>query len=297
MIDFALTPDQRAFAAAAAELMRRRAEGGAPDASPGTWQALAEIGALGLLNKDGGGDARDLVALMGALGSALCPGPVVATVAAASLLTDEEARSLAGGRLRVTVAVGGHVPWPDAADLVLQIDGDSVWRVERDPGGPRAATLSGEPWAKGPVRRTERMQDGAGFIVAAELGLAAALLGMARGLLDRGAAHARTRVQFGRPIGTFQGVAHPLAASWAELTAADDLVRMVAAEAASGRQQAGRSRLARGQAAGAALRTAYTVHQVMGGMSFATESGISAVSTRIRQWSLLLPDAPPGRWP
>ena len=294
MIDFAMTPDQRAFAGAAAELMRKRPDAGAPDASPETWQALAQLGALALLTKDGGGDTRDLVALMGALGSVLCPGPVVATVAAASLLTEEEIRRLAAGMLRVTVTVGGHVPWPDGADIVLEVDSDTVWRVGWDAGEGYDATISGEPWARARIRRRGRVPDGTGFIVAAELGLAASLLGMAWVLLDRGAAHARTRVQFGRPIGAFQGVAHPLADSWAELTAAEELVRLVAAEAAGGHQDTARSRLARSQAAAAALRTAYAVHQAMGGMSFATESGIGAISTRIRQWSLLLPDGEPG---
>jgi len=293
MIDFAMTPDQRAFADAAAGLMRARSDGGALDASPETWRDLAELGALALLTKDGGGDTRDLVALMGALGSELCPGPVIATAAAASLLTEEEIGRLASGLLRVTVTVGGHIPWPDAADIVLEVDGDAVWRVEWDRAEALDATISGEPWVRATTRRLERAPDGTGFIVAAELGLAAALLGMARVLLDRGAAHARTRVQFGRPIGAFQGVAHPLADSWAEITAADELARLVATEAAVGSPDTARSRLARGQAAGAALRTAYVVHQAMGGMSFATESGIATISTRIRQWSLLLPDSMP----
>lgn len=290
MIDFSATTEQLAFADAAAALMRGRADAGAPDASPGTWRALAGFGALALLTKDGGGGVRDLVALMGALGSALCPGPVVATVAAAPLLSDEEIRRLAGGLLRVTVAVGGHVPWPDGADVVLEVDGDDVWRVAWEGQAPPGVTVSGEPWARATIRRGDRLPDGAGFVVAAELGLAAAVLGMARALLDRGAAHARTRVQFGRPIGGFQGVAHPLAGSWARLTAAEELVWLVATEVARGRRSTARSRLARGEATSAALQTAYVVHQVMGGMSFATESGIGAASTRIRQWSLLLPD-------
>jgi hypothetical protein len=54
-----------------------------------------------------------------------------------------------------------------------------------------------------------------------------------------------------------------------------------------------RSRLVRAEATDAALRTAYVVHQVMGGLSFAEETGIGAASTRIRQWSLLLPDVGP----
>ena len=48
--------------------------------------------------------------------------------------------------------------------------------------------------------------------------------------------------------------------------------------------------LARAQAAAAALHTAYVVHQAMGGLSFAVETGIATISTRVRQWSLLLPD-------
>jgi alkylation response protein AidB-like acyl-CoA dehydrogenase len=290
MIDFAMTSDQRALADAAAALMRRHADTGSPDASPDTWRALADFGALTLLTKHGGGDTRDLVALMGALGSTLCPGPVVATVAAAPLLSDQEARRLASGQLRVTVAVSGHVPWPDTADVVLEVDGDALWRVAWEREGPLDRTVSGEPWARARIRRGDRLPGGTGFIVAAELGLAAAVLGMARTMLDRGAAHARTRVQFGRPIGAFQGVAHPLAGSWAEVTAAEELVRLAATEVAGGRPSTARARLIRAEAASAALRTAYVVHQVMGGMSFASESGVGTISSRVRQWSLLLPD-------
>ena len=39
--------------------------------------------------------------------------------------------------------------------------------------------------------------------------------------LDRAASYAKERVVFGRPIGQNQGVAHPLAKSWAELSAAE----------------------------------------------------------------------------
>jgi alkylation response protein AidB-like acyl-CoA dehydrogenase len=113
-------------------------------------------------------------------------------------------------------------------------------------------------------------------------------------LLDRGAAHARTREQFGRPIGGFQGVAHPLANAWAEVTAAGELVRLVAAEHDGGTSGPSgdpmRTRLARDRAAAAAMQTAYAVHQAFGGLSFAEETGIGVLSTRLRQWSLLLAD-------
>jgi alkylation response protein AidB-like acyl-CoA dehydrogenase len=289
VIDFSATAEQAAFGEAAMAAVRTSSDPGGADASSQTWQALARLGALALLTDDGGGDLPDLVALMSALGSAACPGPVVATIAAAPHLTESERRQLSAGQLRVTVAVGHQVPWLDSADVVLEVAGDDVWRVSCEKDGP-ILSLSGEPWTAVRTRREEKLKDGPRFVQAAELGLAAALIGMTVPLLNRGADHARTRVQFGRPIGSFQGVAHPLANAWAELTAAAELVRLVATEIALGAASTTRARMARAEAADTALRAAYGLHQAMGGLSFAVETGIGTASTRIRQWSLLLPD-------
>jgi alkylation response protein AidB-like acyl-CoA dehydrogenase len=294
VIDFSIRPEQRALADAAGALLRSRPDRGAADATDATWHALAEFGALGLLTPTGGGQLGDVVALLDALGGGLCPGPVVASVAAGAVLSDDEARRLAAGELRVTVVAGGHVPWLATADVVLDVDRDNVWRVEAEVEDRQVETLSREPWPAARVSRVAVLRDGPRFVVAAELGLAAALLGMARTLLDRGAAHARTREQFGRPIGGFQGVAHPLANAWAEVTAAGELVRLVAAEHDGGTSGPSgdpmRTRLARDRAAAAAMQTAYAVHQAFGGLSFAEETGIGVLSTRLRQWSLLLAD-------
>lgn len=289
MIDFSATADQDAFAEAVTAALRVDVAPGATDASPETWRDLAELGALGLLTDDGGGDLRDLVALMTALGAAGCPGSVVATVAAAAHLTDDERGDLAAGRLRASLLVGECVPWLETSNVVFELDGADLWRVACEAKGA-VPTLSREPWTLVGSRRDRRVADGGRFAIAAELGLAAALLGMAGSLLQRAADHARTRIQFGRPIGSFQGVAHPLADSWAQMTAASELVRLVATEATLGSASVDRSRLARAEAADASLVTAYRVHQAMGGLSFAEETGIGAISTRIRQWSLLLPD-------
>ncbi len=285
MIDFSSTPEQLAFADAVAAALRS-AESADVQA---TWNALSDLGALSLLTADGGGDLRDLVALMGPLGAACCPGPIVATIAAAPHLSDDERDLCAAGQLRASVAVGGYLPWPDETDVAFEIDGDDVWHVSFE-CDPVVATLSREPWAPVRVQRDRLLGDGPGFIAAAELGLAASVLGTARMLLDKAAQHARTRVQFGRPIGGFQAVAHQLADGWARCTAAEELVRLVATEQVIGTVSTARCRLARAEACDAALRTAYIVHQVMGGLSFAEETGVGAASTRIRQWSLLLPE-------
>jgi alkylation response protein AidB-like acyl-CoA dehydrogenase len=294
MVDFSITDEQLALAEAVGTLMGDRPDFEAVDASDELWRKLAKFGAFAMLTKGGGGDLPDVVALLGALGAALCPGPVVASVAAGALdMPEEELARLSEGRQRITVVVDGYVPWAGSADTVLSIDGNEVWRVDVDIDDSKpTATLSGEPWAVARTRPTEALPNGSRFVTATELGLAAAMLGMARTLLGRAAEHARTRVQFGQPIGSFQGVAHPLAEAWARVTAADDLVRLVAFEACIAGPSSDRARLARSQASVAALHTAYVSHQAMGAMSFAEQSGIGTITTRMRQWSCLLPTPP-----
>jgi alkylation response protein AidB-like acyl-CoA dehydrogenase len=49
-------------------------------------------------------------------------------------------------------------------------------------------------------------------------------LGVAQRALDLGVEHAKTRVQFGKPIGTYQAVSHPLAQSYTDVELARSLV-------------------------------------------------------------------------
>ena len=54
--------------------------------------------------------------------------------------------------------------------------------------------------------------------------IGAEAVGLGRAAIARAASYARDRVVFGRPIGSYQGIAHPLAKAWAELEAADLMV-------------------------------------------------------------------------
>ena len=53
---------------------------------------------------------------------------------------------------------------------------------------------------------------------------AAEALGMAQRALDLGVEHAQTRIQFSKPIGTYQAVSHPLAQSYTDVELARSLV-------------------------------------------------------------------------
>jgi alkylation response protein AidB-like acyl-CoA dehydrogenase len=54
--------------------------------------------------------------------------------------------------------------------------------------------------------------------------MAAEALGVAQRALDLGVEHAKTRVQFGKPIGTYQAISHPLAQTYTDVELARSLV-------------------------------------------------------------------------
>jgi alkylation response protein AidB-like acyl-CoA dehydrogenase len=57
---------------------------------------------------------------------------------------------------------------------------------------------------------------------------AAEALGVAQRALDLGVEHAKTREQFGKPIGTYQAVSHPLAQTYTDVELARSLVSWAA---------------------------------------------------------------------
>ena len=57
---------------------------------------------------------------------------------------------------------------------------------------------------------------------------AAEALGVAQRALDLGVEHAKTRTQFGKPIGTYQAVSHPLAQTYTDVELARSLVYFAA---------------------------------------------------------------------
>jgi Acyl-CoA dehydrogenase, C-terminal domain len=73
-----------------------------------------------------------------------------------------------------------------------------------------------------PLRRVE--PSGAAETPRFRAACAAEALGVAQRALELGVEHARTRVQFGKPIGTYQAVSHPLAQTYTDVELARSLV-------------------------------------------------------------------------
>ena len=71
-----------------------------------------------------------------------------------------------------------------------------------------------------PTRRFNRVEETPRLRAAA----AAEALGLAQRALDLGVEHAKRRTQFGKPIGTYQAVSHPLAQTYTDVELARSLV-------------------------------------------------------------------------
>ncbi|WP_251096834.1 acyl-CoA dehydrogenase family protein [Streptomyces sp. Caat 7-52] len=263
---FRLTDDQRALRAGVRELLARcfgrealRAAVGAPGRLDRTlWRTLGEAGffALRLPEADGGvglGLPEAVLAFEEA-GRALLPGPLVATHLAAGGVP-----GAAHGETVVAAVDGELAEWLDAADVVRGDASGAVPLRSVDPLTP-LHRLPGpgipDPAAGGPDP-------------VAVLLTAAEQLGTAGRVCELAVEHARTREQFGRPIGAFQAVQH---------LCADLLVRTETARAAvyAAAVTAGHADIAAARllADEAAVRGARDCLQVHGGMGFTWEADV-----------------------
>ncbi|WP_344319143.1 acyl-CoA dehydrogenase family protein, partial [Streptomyces yatensis] len=165
----------------------------------------------------------------------------------------------------------------DAAGTVLAVQGEELWlapghgpvQPSFDPGRRLARPLpGGELLARGPAvaAAAAHAADWAAFATAA------LSLGTGLALVERTAAYAGQRTQFGRPIGSFQAVKHRLADALIGLEFARPLLYGAAvalASSASGpareaRAEVAAAKVAAGEAAYTAARTALQLHGALG---------------------------------
>ncbi|MFF8728031.1 acyl-CoA dehydrogenase family protein [Streptomyces sp. NPDC015171] len=258
---FRLTDDQRALRGGVRELLDRcfgrdalRAAVDAPGRlDRALWRTLGAAGffALRLPEADGGvglGLPEAVLAFEEA-GRALLPGPLVATHLAAGAVP-----GAAAGETVVAAADGALAEWLDAADVVL---GDASGALPLRSVDPLT-----------PLHRVPGTGGGAPGTAAALL-TAAEQLGTAGRVCELAVQHARTREQFGRPVGAFQAVQH---------LCADLLVRAETARAAvyAAAVTADPADIAAARllADEAAVRGARDCLQVHGGMGFTWEADV-----------------------
>jgi alkylation response protein AidB-like acyl-CoA dehydrogenase len=125
------------------------------------------------------------------------------------------------------------------------------------------------------------------FLQPLRVAIAAELVGVAQGALDRALAHVRERQQFGAAIGSFQAIKHRLADTAMQVANARLAVRHAARPAAD----AIAALAARALATDAAQRTAGDCVQLQGGLGFSWESDAHLYLKRARRVAALLGSA------
>jgi alkylation response protein AidB-like acyl-CoA dehydrogenase len=258
------------------------------DLSHELWRGLADLGVLGLALEEGG--ALLTAAAMEALGAAGFPGPLVATFTVSRLLGVERSRAIVAGEALVSFGSPPLMPWAPIANVFVELDENGSWLAELVGHIEPVETLAGEPWGRCALARVTSLGEPGQALALGDVALAAYLVGAGEQLLTTATSYAAERVQFGRAIGGFQAVSHPLADCAMQLAAAMVIARVAAYELdcgqSSAREQAAIARLS---ATRAAMTTAYRAHQTVGALGFTVEGPIGRLAHRIRQSSLLAP--------
>ncbi len=272
-MDFTFTPEQDALREQARAFLAANPEP--------SWKELAELGWTGVsIAEDDGGAGLTFVeeaVLFEELGRALYRGPYFSTVALAlPALTGDLRAEVAAGDTSWTLAFGPLVPDLDLADRVAIVGGDGVYELE---GAEREVLVTSDATrALGVVRGGDPGRRLAESGVLEEIrnrslaALAIEACGVARRALEYAIEHASTREQFGRPIGVYQAVSHPLADAYTRLELARSLSLWAAWCVAEDDDQARiAAAAAKSFAAEAAVQVCETAIQVHGGIGFTWE--------------------------
>ncbi|GAA1262042.1 acyl-CoA dehydrogenase family protein [Sphaerisporangium rubeum] len=279
------------------------------------WQDLVKMGAVSMgLPEAAGGDGAtmvDLALVAEEYGRVLAPVPFVEAVTAARALarceTEQAARSITdtmAGQAPATLALhpvtaGTRqlLPAGAIAAAVVALDGDDLVLYTREDPAAHVPNQGGAPLAwwrpSGAAREVLATGPAAREIFDAALAewkvlTAAALVGLADEAKRLGAEFTKTRSTMGVPIGSLQGVSHPLATVEIEVSGARNLTR----KAAWFREHEPAARpelvpMAYANAARCAtLATRVGLH-VQGGLGFTLESDVTLYFRRAKGWSVL----------
>ncbi|KAA1430336.1 acyl-CoA dehydrogenase IpdE2 [Mycolicibacter arupensis] len=248
---------------------------------PALWQLLCEqVGAAALVVPEelggAGGELGDAAVVLEELGKALVPTPLLGTILAELALLaapEPDAATLEqlaeGGAIGAVVFDDDYAVNGDIAAVVIGTDGSALTRWTEFTTEP-VATMD-------PTRRLGRLRatataplgDDPGIADYAAILLAAEQVGAAARCLELTVEYTKSRVQFGRPIGSFQALKHRMADLYVAVSAARAVVDDAIAE-----PSATSAALARVVASEAFTKVAGEAVQLHGGIAITWESDI-----------------------
>ena len=236
-MDFDLTEDQLALRSGAADVLddlasparvRIHTTTDAPfDAA--LWAAMVEQGWLGVETAEAAGGlglgSVEVAVLVEELGRHAAPVPFVPTVLALDAFSqagdhDWVQRLLAGEAIAcVAWDAAAPVPYAPSADVAVVLADDGVYACElgdrelaerprREPAMDLTRELGWLSFDRSAARRLGGLEARTRMLDRGATFTSADLLGSASRALDMAVEYAKDRVQFGRPIGSFQAVKH-----------------------------------------------------------------------------------------
>jgi alkylation response protein AidB-like acyl-CoA dehydrogenase len=200
------------------------------------WKLLCDqVGAAALVVPEelggAGGEPGYAAAVLEELGRGLVPTPLFGTtLAELALLAADDPDAETLGALAEGTAIGTVVFDPDyvingdIADVVVAVDGDRLVRWTRFTATPVAAMDPTRRLARLEPQETAPLGADPGIADTAAILLAAEQVGAAARCLELTVEYTKSRVQFGRPVGSFQALKHRMSDMYVAVQAARAVV-------------------------------------------------------------------------
>ena len=271
-MDLSFTPLQ--------EELRAQARGFLEANPAPTWRDLAELGWTGasVAEEHGGAGLGFLEegVLHEEAGRALLHAPLWSTSSLLPFLPAEDQAAVAAGGASWVLALGPLVPDLDTATSVAVVGGDTIWELEGAEREVLATSDESRPLgvvSGGEAGRALCASDVLPALRTRSLAiLALEAVGVGARAVELSVAYVSDREQFGRRIGSYQAVAHPLASSHAEVELARSLAWWSAWCVAHDEPDAPvAAAAAKAEAADAAVAACERAIQVHGGIGFTWE--------------------------
>ncbi|WP_162267214.1 acyl-CoA dehydrogenase IpdE2 [Mycobacterium kyorinense] len=206
------------------------------------WRLLCEqVGAAALVVPEeyggAGGSLGDAAVVVEELGKGLVPTPLLGTTLAELALlaadkpdTDALENLAAGAAIGAVVFDPDYVVNGDIADVVIAADGEKLTRWTTFSAEPVAAMDPTRRLARVIAQSTAPLGADPGLADTAAILLAAEQIGAAARCLELTVDYTKERVQFGRPIGSFQALKHRMADLYVAVQSARAVVNDAVAE-------------------------------------------------------------------
>ncbi len=259
------------------------------------WQLLCEqVGAAALVVPEklggAGGELADAAIALEELGKALVPTPLLGTtLAELALLSAEEPdgdaleKLAAGSSIGAVVFDPGYVVNGNIADVVIGADGEKLTRWTSFTAQPVVSMDLTRPLARVDATETSAIGADPGLADIAAILLATEQIGAAAKCLDLTVQYTKDRVQFGRPIGSFQALKHRMADLYVAVQSARAVVNDAVADPSP--TSAALARLAASETFSKVAAEAVQLH---GGIAITWESDIQLYFKRAHGSAQLL---------